>query len=62
MPDEETRLGVVKQVAPRFEPAWQKRLSEVTAGLKSVQIQSVLGPTPHGAEDPTARPSARSSS
>jgi len=35
-------------------PPGRKRLSEVTAGLKSVQIQSVLGPTPHGAEDPTS--------
>ncbi len=53
MPDEATRLSVIKHVAPRFDAAWQQRLSEVTAGLKSVQIQSVLGPTPHGSEDPS---------
>jgi AAA+ superfamily predicted ATPase len=51
MPDEVTRRAVVDLTMPKADPAYAARLASVTAGLRSVQIQTILQPPPAGAED-----------
>ncbi len=51
MPDFETRREVVKLTDPRLSEEDFNRYAEVTAGLKSVQISSILLPPPQAEED-----------
>lgn len=51
MPDIETRKNVVAQTDKRLSEEDIRRYSEVTAGLKSVQIASILLPPPQQEED-----------
>ncbi len=51
MPDFETRKEVVKQTDSRLSEEDFNRYAEVTAGLKSVQISSILLPPPQQEED-----------
>ncbi len=51
MPDFETRRQVVKLTDPRLSEEDFNRYAEVTAGLKSVQISSILLPPPQAEED-----------
>jgi len=50
MPDEATRRTVVDLTMPGAEAAYAARLANVTAGLRAVQIQTILQPPPAGAE------------
>jgi ATP-dependent 26S proteasome regulatory subunit len=51
MPTVDERRAVIKHVNPALEPAWVDRLAEITAGLKAVQIKSILQPNVNAAED-----------
>ena len=51
MPDYETRKEVVKQTDSRLSIEDAERYAEVTAGLKSIQISSILLPPPQQEED-----------
>ena len=51
MPDFETRKAVVAHTDARLSAADANRYAEVTAGLKSVQISSILLPPPQAEED-----------
>lgn len=51
MPSEDERRAVIQHVNPRLEPAWIERLADITAGLKSIQIKSILQPGPEDAAD-----------
>ena len=51
MPDYETRQEVVKQTDSRLSNEDAEHYAEVTAGLKSVQISSILLPPPQAEED-----------
>lgn len=51
MPDFETRKSVVAQTDARLTNEDANRYAEVTAGLKSVQISSILLPAPQSEED-----------
>jgi len=51
MPDEATRRTVVDLTMPGAEAAYAARLASVTAGLRAVQIQTILQPPPAGAEE-----------
>ena len=51
MPDEATRRTVVDLTMPGAETAYAARLASVTAGLRAVQIQTILQPPPAGAEE-----------
>ncbi|MCG8422758.1 MAG: AAA family ATPase [Proteobacteria bacterium] len=55
MPDRATRRRVVELVNPAIEDEWVDKLAEVTAGLKSVQIESILRPRPADEEDAETR-------
>jgi len=55
MPSFEERRAVVKHVAPQLDDGWVDRLADITAGLKAVQIQSIVKPPPAEAEDPEDR-------
>jgi transitional endoplasmic reticulum ATPase len=55
MPAVDERRAVIKKVNPQLEPAWVERLADITAGLKSVQLKSILQPTAPGEEDPETR-------
>jgi transitional endoplasmic reticulum ATPase len=46
MPDRETRRAVARIADPRLSERDAERYAEVTAGLKSVQIASILAPPP----------------
>ena len=50
MPDEATRRAVVDLTMPGVDAAYAARLASVTAGLRAVQIQTILQPPPAGAE------------
>jgi transitional endoplasmic reticulum ATPase len=50
MPDEAIRRTVVELSLPSAEPAYAARLAKVTAGLRAVQIQTILQPPPAGAQ------------
>lgn len=51
MPDYETRREVVKQTDSRLSDEDSKRYAEATAGLKAIQISSILMPPPQAEED-----------
>ena len=51
MPDLETRREVVRQTDPRLSEEDCARYAEVTAGLKAVQISSILLPSPQAEAD-----------
>jgi len=51
MPDFETRRQVVANTDSRLSEEDSRRYAEVTAGLKSVQISSILLPPPQAEED-----------
>ena len=51
MPDFETRKSVVAQTDVRLSKEDANRYAEVTAGLKAVQISSILLPPPQSEED-----------
>jgi transitional endoplasmic reticulum ATPase len=50
MPDEAERRSVVELTMPSADAAYAARLASVTAGLRAVQIQTILQPPPAGAE------------
>ena len=51
MPDEATRRTVVDLSMPKADAAYAARLAAVTAGLRAVQIQTILQPPPAGSEE-----------
>jgi len=51
MPTRDERRDVITHVNPQLEPAWIDRLADITAGLKSIQIKSILQPTAQDAND-----------
>jgi transitional endoplasmic reticulum ATPase len=51
MPSVDERRAVIKHVNPALEPAWVDRLADITAGLKSIQIKSILQPQTGASED-----------
>ncbi|MGE5186503.1 MAG: ATP-binding protein [Acidobacteriota bacterium] len=55
MPTADERKAVIRKVNPQLEAAWVERLGGITAGLKAVQIKSILQPQAPGDEDPDAR-------
>lgn len=55
MPDAETRRKVVEQTDARLSTDDARRYSEVTAGLKAIQIASILTPPPPSEEDADSR-------
>ncbi|MEP6863783.1 MAG: ATP-binding protein [Deltaproteobacteria bacterium] len=44
MPSVDERKAVIRYVNPALDPAWIDRLADITAGLKSIQIKSILQP------------------
>jgi SpoVK/Ycf46/Vps4 family AAA+-type ATPase len=55
MPSLEERRAIIKNVNPAIDDTWVDRLATITAGLKSVQIKSILQPHDSGDDDPEAR-------
>ncbi|HUJ59130.1 MAG TPA: ATP-binding protein [Kofleriaceae bacterium] len=55
MPSLDERRAVIRKVNPQLEPSWIDRLADITAGLKAVQIKSILQPQAPGDDDPEAR-------
>jgi AAA+ superfamily predicted ATPase len=55
MPSVDERRAVIRKVNPALDAAWIDRLADITAGLKSVQIKSILQPQAPGEEDPETR-------
>jgi len=55
MPAIDDRKAVIRKVNPALEPAFIDRLATITAGLKSIQIKSILQPAAPGDDDPEAR-------
>ncbi|MDQ3801977.1 MAG: AAA family ATPase [Acidobacteriota bacterium] len=55
MPDAETRRRVVEQTDSRLSKDDAQRYAEVTAGLKAIQIASILTPPPPAEEDAASR-------
>jgi SpoVK/Ycf46/Vps4 family AAA+-type ATPase len=55
MPDLEQRRAVARLADPRLTDRDVQRYAEVTAGLKAVQIASILTPPPASEEDTSAR-------
>ena len=55
MPAVDERKAVIRKVNPALDPAWVERLATITAGLKSIQIKSILQPQTAGDDDPEAR-------
>jgi transitional endoplasmic reticulum ATPase len=51
MPTRDERRDVIKKVNAQLDPAWVERLADITAGLKSIQIKSILQPTAQDADD-----------
>jgi len=50
MPDLDERRAVIRRVDEQLEEAWVDRLAEITAGLKAVQLRSILEPAPQAPE------------
>lgn len=46
LPDRETRATVIRQCDPRWSPARVETLADHTAGLRALQISSLLAPAP----------------
>ena len=55
MPGRPERREVIRKVNSNLEDTWIDRFADVTAGLKSIQLESILRPAPEGEEDPQAR-------
>jgi len=55
MPAIDDRKAVIRKVNPALDPASVERLAAITAGLKSIQIKSILQPATPGDDDPEAR-------
>lgn len=55
MPDRETRRAVAQLVDPKLPAADAERYAEITAGLKSTQIASILTPPPPSLQDGAER-------
>jgi len=55
MPAIDDRKAVIRKVNPALDPASVERLAAITAGLKSIQIKSILQPAAPGDDDPEAR-------
>jgi SpoVK/Ycf46/Vps4 family AAA+-type ATPase len=55
MPDRATRRAVVRLSDPRLSDADADRYAELTAGLKALQISSIVAPPPPSEEDALAR-------
>ncbi len=55
MPTIDERRAVIRKVNPQLDPQFVDRLADITAGLKSVQIKSILQPQAPGDDDPDAR-------
>ena len=55
MPSLDERRAIIKNVNPAIDDTWVERLAAITAGLKSVQIKSILQPHDSGDDDPEAR-------
>ncbi len=55
MPALDDRKAVIRKVNPALDPASIERLAAITAGLKSIQIKSILQPATPGDDDPEAR-------
>ena len=55
MPAIDDRKAVIRKVNPALDPASIDRLAAITAGLKSIQIKSILQPAAPGDDDPEAR-------
>jgi hypothetical protein len=56
LPSVEERRAVIRNVAGAdIDPVWVERLTDITAGLKAVQIKGILQPTPPEQEDSEAR-------
>ncbi len=51
MPTRDERRDVIKKVNAQLDAAWVERLADITAGLKSIQIKSILQPTANDAND-----------
>lgn len=54
MPGREERRAVICKVNPDLEDAWVDRFADVTAGLKSIQIKSILQPPPEDGDEQEA--------
>ncbi len=56
MPTADERRAVIKHVSgDDIDPAWVERLTDITAGLKAVQIKGILSPSPPEQEDVDSR-------
>jgi AAA+ superfamily predicted ATPase len=55
MPDLATRTRVVRLADPRLGDKDVDRYADTTAGLKAIQIASIIAPHPSGEDDTTAR-------
>ena len=55
MPDRATRGAVARLADPRMSEKDASRYAEITAGLKAVQIASILAPPPASEEDARSR-------
>ena len=51
MPSVDERRAIIQKVNSALEPAWIDRLADITAGLKAIQIKSILQPTAGTSED-----------
>lgn len=45
IPDLENRQQVIELCSPGIDPSWASRLASVTAGLKAIQIETILRPS-----------------
>ncbi len=57
MPDAAARRSLVDKLVAHADASWRERLTEVTAGLKLVQIKQILEPQTSAVDDPAARES-----
>ena len=55
MPDLETRQAVVRSADPKLSEAEATRYAELTAGLKAIQIASIVAPPPPAEDDAASR-------
>jgi transitional endoplasmic reticulum ATPase len=55
MPGLDERKAVIRLVNPDLDDAWVGRFADITAGLRTTQIKSILQPPHDGEEDPAAR-------
>lgn len=55
MPSELERRKIIEEVNPELEKSWIDRFTDITAGLKAVQIKSILQPPRPAEEDSESR-------